>query len=292
MAERLRQKNYLNLSATIFLPEQSHPMPIDVPFQVMRLTKNEFAKLDYEVMKHAFACHKELGRLCDERIYQADLAARLIQAGFEIQREVRILVRHKNFEKEYLLDVLVINGAIYELKVTSAIVTDHETQLMNYLFIADIEHGKIINFRPSSVGFRFVNNPVSLSEQRRFVMHTMRWKSITDHCASMTSLMNDLGRDWGTYLEGRLYRDALTHFLGGDASVIKPITLKRGHIVLGQQPFHLLSDDVAFQITTAPSRQHLIKAQFRRLLHLTPLNAIQWINLARHEIQFTTISKS
>jgi GxxExxY protein len=267
-------------------------MPIDVPFQGHRLTKGEFAKLDYEVMKHAFACHRELGRLCDEKIYQADLAARLIQAGLETQREIRILLRHKDFEKEYFLDVLVINGAIYELKVTSAIVTDHEAQLMNYLFITDIEHGKIINFRPSSVGFRFVNNPVSFSEQRRFDMNTTHWKPLTDYCGPMTDLMNDFGKDWGTYLEGRLYRDALTHFLGGDASVINPITLKRGHIVLGQQPFHLLSDDVAFQITTAPSRQHFIKAQFQRLLHLTPLKAIQWINLARHEIQFTTISKS
>jgi GxxExxY protein len=267
-------------------------MPIDVPFQIQRLSKDEFARLDYLVMNHAFACHKELGRLCDEKIYQADLAARLIHAGIENQREVRILVRHKNFEKEYLLDVLVINGVIYELKVASAIVTEHEAQLMNYLFIADIEHGKIINFRPSSVGPRFVNNPVSFEEQRRFTTGSTSWKPLTDQCAAITDLMSDLGKDWGTYLEGRIYRDAVTHFLGGESSVMKRITLKRGHIVLGQQPFHLISDDVAFQVTTASIRQNLIKAQFQRLLALTPLKAIQWVNLARHEIQFTTISKS
>lgn len=265
-------------------------MPIDVPFKVHRLTKDEFAKIDYEVMNHAFACHGELGRLCDEKIYQADLAARLIQAGYETQREVRILIRHKDFSKEYILDVLLINGAIYELKVASAIVADHETQLLNYLFIADIEHGKIINFRPASVGSRFVNNPIGYARQREFTCDTTRWKPLTPKCDTLVSLMSDLGQDWGVFLEGRLYREALTHFLGGDSAVIKPVTLRRNHIVLGQQPFHLLSDDVAFQITTSPSRQHLIKAEFQRLLKLTPLRAFQWINLARHTIQFTTIS--
>lgn len=267
-------------------------MPFDIPFQVKRLSRDVFAKLDFEVMKHAFACHHDLGLLCDEKIYQADLAARLLQAGFDTQREARVLVRHKDFVKEYIFDLLVINGAIYELKAVSAIVPDHDTQLMNYLFIADIKHGKIINFRPASVQSRFVNNAVSHEEQRRFAADTNRWKRLTDRCDSVQDVMQALCTDWGTFLESRLYRDALTHFLGGAQTVIQPVTLKRGSILLGQQSFHLLSKNVAFQITTASARQHLINAQLQRLLNLTPLQAIQWINLSRHTLQFATITRS
>jgi hypothetical protein len=49
-------------------------MPIHVPITFPRLSEAEMLEVDYDVMKHAFACHRELGRLCDELNYQADLA--------------------------------------------------------------------------------------------------------------------------------------------------------------------------------------------------------------------------
>ena len=56
-------------------------MPIisAVPLQV--IDQEEFAAIDYRVMGCAFDCHNEFGRLCDEVIYQQDMAARLVPAG-------------------------------------------------------------------------------------------------------------------------------------------------------------------------------------------------------------------
>jgi hypothetical protein len=57
-------------------------MPLTSPISVRPISQGEFARLDYEVMRHAFTSQNELGRLCDEIIYQNDLAARLQNAGF------------------------------------------------------------------------------------------------------------------------------------------------------------------------------------------------------------------
>ena len=56
-------------------------MPISCPIKFSPISRDEYRKLDYQVMQHVFACHNELGRLCDEVIYQNDLNARLCAAG-------------------------------------------------------------------------------------------------------------------------------------------------------------------------------------------------------------------
>ena len=52
-------------------------MPITCRIRFEPISKDAFHELDYLVMNHIFACHNELGRLCDEDIYQADVALRL-----------------------------------------------------------------------------------------------------------------------------------------------------------------------------------------------------------------------
>ena len=51
-------------------------MPIESPLTLRPIDQEQFAELDYQVMRHAFDSQNELGRLCDEIIYQNDLAAR------------------------------------------------------------------------------------------------------------------------------------------------------------------------------------------------------------------------
>ena len=56
-------------------------MPITSPLAASPISQEQFAQLDYVVMRHAFECQNQLGRLCDELIYQNDLAARLQAAS-------------------------------------------------------------------------------------------------------------------------------------------------------------------------------------------------------------------
>ena len=63
-------------------------MPITSPLPPRHTTQEEFAQLDYLVMRHAFESQNQLGRLCHELIYQNDLAARLRAARLPVQTEV------------------------------------------------------------------------------------------------------------------------------------------------------------------------------------------------------------
>lgn len=52
-------------------------MPITTRIPLRRLTQEEFSEVAYEVMRHVFDIHNELGRFFDEKIYKRELAHRL-----------------------------------------------------------------------------------------------------------------------------------------------------------------------------------------------------------------------
>src|ERR1043165_8014543 len=91
-------------------------MPISFPITPASLSAEEFEELDYRVMGHAYASQNELGRLCDECAYEADMKARLLSGGFKsVQSQVPLTVTHEDFSKTYRLD-LIADDALYELK--------------------------------------------------------------------------------------------------------------------------------------------------------------------------------
>ena len=60
--------------------------------------------------------------------------------------------------KTYCLDMLIGGGAIFELKAVQSLMERHRRQLMQYLFLLDLPHGKLVNLRPERVDHEFVNN--------------------------------------------------------------------------------------------------------------------------------------
>jgi hypothetical protein len=74
-------------------------MPITSVISLNPMEQEDSARLDYQVMRHAFESQNELGRLCDEAIYQNDLAARLEAAGLPTLREVPMTVTHRDFNR-------------------------------------------------------------------------------------------------------------------------------------------------------------------------------------------------
>jgi hypothetical protein len=95
-------------------------MPIHCPIKIKRQSPAEFEKIDYRVMGHAYSSQNDLGRLCDECVYHADLKARLIADGFRsVLTAVPITVSHCDFRKKYFLD-LVVDDALYELKTDAS----------------------------------------------------------------------------------------------------------------------------------------------------------------------------
>lgn len=268
-------------------------MPILLPIKFQCLDKEAFKELDYKVMGHAFECQRDLDRLCAEGVFQRDLAARLNSAGIVPARiEQPLTVRHGDFETRYEIDLLVADAAVYELKTSAALTSEHEGQLLNYLLLCDQPRGKLINFRPESVESRFVNVSLTEAERYRFGWIDARWRAHSNRCDVFRGILSAILTDWGVFLSTALYVDALTHFLGGEEAVISGVPMSRNGVPLGLQPLHLLTPEVAFRVTALSSQQNHYESNLRRLLALTDLRAIQWVNLNRHDVELVTIERS
>jgi hypothetical protein len=263
-------------------------MPIHSPVKIKALSAQEFEELDYRVMGHAYASQNELGRLCDECAYQADLKARLLADGFRsILTEVPITVTHRDFSKQYFL----ADDALYELKTDATLVGEHETQLFNYIFLLGIQRAKLLNFRPWKVQGRIISTSLTHEQRRQFTINSNRWINLTPNCDALHQTMLELLQDWGAFLDLNLYQEALIHFLGGAINVERQVELRREVVSLGRQRMLIHAPETAFRITAYTQNVSHIESQLRRLLTITDLKAVQWINLNHTRIEFTTIKK-
>jgi GxxExxY protein len=278
----------LYFSDSIFLTKY---MPITTGISLNPIKQEDFAKLDYQVMRHAFECQNELGRLCDEVIYQNDLAARLETAGLPTLKEVPVTVAHRDFTKIYWLDLVVAQAGIYELKTVTALVGAHEAQLLNYLFLCGSNHGKLINFRPVIVESRFLNTTLSQAERRQFSVEAEDWQEPNRTDVDFREGLVGLLQDWGGWLDLDLYTEALVHFAGGADRVAQMLPLTKGQSGLGKQRFHLLNPETAFRVTAMTDGAADYEHHLRSLLRISPLRAIQWVNLARNRIQLVSLVK-
>ena len=95
--------------------------------------------------------------------------------------------------------------------------------------------------------------------------------------------------DWRTSLTLSLYQEAVVSLLGGIEVVEAMLPVNRNGILLGTQRFHLASPDTAFKVTAMNRDTSAYRSQLARLIQFSPLRAIHWINIARHEVTFTTI---
>ena len=71
--------------------------------------------------------------------------------------------------------------------------------------------------------------------------------------------------------------------------VLRPLPLTRAGTRLGSQKFHLLTPETAFRLTALPDGAGDYERQLRALLSLSPLRAIQSVNVARHRVEFVTL---
>jgi GxxExxY protein len=251
-------------------------MPIHCSIPIVPISKDEFRTLDYKVMKHAFECHNSMGSLADERVYQADFAVRLRDAGFHVDREVPILLSHKSFKKALYVDHLINRKAAYELKVAKDISAAHRGQLLTYLYLLNMERGKLINFATQKVESEFINAAMTYDERRLFSVAFSGYHGPD----SFANLVVEIVRDWGTSLSTYLYVEAVTGLLG-------PIS--RNGNKLAHQRFRLMTPEDAFQITTIATTGTGYRSHLERLLRFSPLKRLHWINIDRHQIQFDTV---
>jgi hypothetical protein len=210
------------------------------------------------------------------------------QNGFQVQREVEVRLSHGSFTKSVYLDLVVNESAVYELKAAKAISQAHVGQLLTYLYLLDLERGKVLNFATQKVECKFVNAALGHGERHRFSVDAAAYCGPERLRQSIMELVDD----WGTCLSVGLYLEAIVHLMGGAESVEAMVRMKCDGADIGNQRFYLASPDEAFQVTAIYQPDIEFESHLERLLNASPLSRLHWINVERHRLHLVTIDRS
>jgi len=123
----------------------------------------ETNEITRQILDASIAVHKIMGPGLLESVYELCLMKELQLRGLKVQRQVPIPLIYKGYElsKEYVIDLLVEDEIIVELKAVDVMLPIYDAQLISYLKLADKKVGLLINFNVAVLkdGFkRFVNH--------------------------------------------------------------------------------------------------------------------------------------
>ena len=107
----------------------------------------------YKIIGACMLVHSELGNGFLEPVYQEALEVALneINIPFEREKELSILFRGQPLKKKYIADFICYGKIIIEIKALSALSSEHEAQVLNYLKATGIKLGILVNFGGKSL---------------------------------------------------------------------------------------------------------------------------------------------
>jgi GxxExxY protein len=268
-------------------------MPIHFAADVRPISEDVFKEIAYAVTGVAFDMHNEYGSLFAEKLFKYEFATECRKRRLApVEVEVPISLTFDDFVKQYFADLLVGGGALFELKVVSALDDEHRAQTLNYLFLLALHRAKLINLGAMSVQHEFVSTTLSPADRRRLTIHRDRWRASGSPSVRFYELLIALLNEWGGFLQLPLYYEGLTHFFGGPDQVIREIAVIREGREVTRQKVHLPDPETAFKSTAVESPLGMMEEHLRRFLRHTKLRTIQWVNLHQHDVTFTTLTRS
>jgi GxxExxY protein len=115
------------------------------------------------ILDAAITVHKLMGPGLLESIYHHCLIRELLERGLDVKTMVPVSLVYKEIplNKDFVIDLLIDDSIIVELKSVEAVLPIHEAQLLSYLKLTNKKIGLLINFNVPRLiqGFkRFVNN--------------------------------------------------------------------------------------------------------------------------------------
>ena len=107
-------------------------------------------KYAYDTIGAIHEVHKELGPGLNEKIYQEGLQLELTGRGILFEKEISFHPFYHGIEMEstYRLDFLVQGDIVVELKAVEELISEHKSQLFNYMRLVDASVGVLVNFYP------------------------------------------------------------------------------------------------------------------------------------------------
>jgi len=263
-------------------------MPITCAIPIANLTRGEFIERDELIMKCAYATQNKLGRLCDEQVYENELAERLRAAGMSnVMTQVPLRVTHGLFIKEYRLD-LVANDAVYELKTVTHFVPAHDAQVFNYAMCLGIRCIKLLNFSDTRVTGKLRITPFTVTQRRACQISTNGWQPLSPKCQLLKESLANLVEDLGGFLEASLYAEALSFILAAPET---RLAVTSSGVLLGTHALPMLAEHIAFHVSSYTDYVEQQRPHIQRLLATLPLKCLHWINFNHQDITLTTLLK-
>ena len=114
----------------------------------MSLTETVYNSLTEQIIKCCIEVHKELGPGLMESVYEVCLISFLENDGFKVNSQVELpdYFKEKKLNKNFIIDLLIEDEIILELKSVETILPIHEAQLVTYLKLLNKKLGLLINF--------------------------------------------------------------------------------------------------------------------------------------------------
>ena len=113
----------------------------------------QFDELSYKVIGCALEVHRQLGPGLLESAYEACLSFELSSRKIHHQRQVMLPILYKGamIKNAYIIDFLIDDKLIVELKAVEKLLPVHKKQTLTYMKLKDIKIGLLINFNVESM---------------------------------------------------------------------------------------------------------------------------------------------
>jgi GxxExxY protein len=127
-----------------------------------------YSALTGAILACCFDVMKELGPGFLEKVYKNALLIAMRQKGLQVETErpYEVIFRGKVIGR-YNADLVVNQTVIVELKCCDSLIAEHQAQLFNYLTVAGLPIGLLVNFRRRKLEWKRLqsNNESSDTEE-------------------------------------------------------------------------------------------------------------------------------
>ena len=115
----------------------------------MALLKHSSDHITKAIIGAAIEVHRVIGPGVLESTYHKCLCRELVLREIPFESEVMLPLEYKGItlDQAYVIDLLVNEAVVVELKCVSRLLPIHECQLLTYMRLRGIEAGLLINFK-------------------------------------------------------------------------------------------------------------------------------------------------
>jgi GxxExxY protein len=114
----------------------------------------------FDIIGACMDVHSELGSGFLEAVYHEAFLIELKNRGIPYESNVKLRISYKGstLKKLYYADVVCFDKIIVELKSASGLLSEHESQVINYLKATKYKLGLLINFGTKSLQYKRIVN--------------------------------------------------------------------------------------------------------------------------------------